>query len=707
MGQPDPAPVKLISRVAVSKGRYLLARNRASRAAALGLLLLVLMLAVPALSAGYEALAKGPGAATADPAAVLLGQVPRPAIRPSVRQGLSQSPGLPGQNISSNWSGYVVSSDTGSVTDVNGSWIVPSVLCSRFQSFSAAWVGIDGWSDSTVEQTGTESDCLSGTPIYYAWYEFYPSESVLINITVSAGDVILAGVSCQTGGLRCTVSITDANSSKSFSYGQTFGPGSGPQMSSADWIVEAPSSPSGQPLPLAAFGTVYSGQDWTTVSPSDSATINGTSGPIGSFGAAGVEVAMVASDGSTLAQPSGLSPDGTSFSVARNGSGHLTISCDPATVAVGSATTCEATVPDSPEPTGIVAWSSDRAGKFSSLKCRLSDGACLVKFTPTTASSSVILTASYGGDFEDLPSTGTYGLVVVSRATSTAVSCTPKSAIAGSSTVITCTAKVAGYSPTGTVSWSQSGTGSVSIGSTSCILSQGVCSVTATGFAGGQVTINATYAGDPSNQASSHTASLTVKRASTAVATACSQSSIGVGSNVTCAATVSGGYSSHSGTVTWSQASGKGGVTFSSTTCTLSSGSCSVTVTATVAGSVKIEAAYGGDADDQGSSRAAGLTITKAATVLTLSCTESTFSTGVPVTCTAAVSGADSSITGTVTWSKVSGRITFSSTTCSLSSGSCSMTVTVAAPGSVEIKAAYGGDSNDLKSSGTLVLTVS
>jgi hypothetical protein len=35
------------------------------------------------------------------------------------------------------------------------------------------------------------------------------------------------------------------------------------------------------------------------------------------------------------------------------------------------------------------------------------------------------------------------------------------------------------------------------------------------------------------------------------------------------------------------------------------------------------------------------------------------------------------------------------------------MTVTVAAPGSVEIKAAYGGDSNDLKSSGTLVLTVS
>ena len=437
---------------------------------------------------------------TADPTGVLVGQGIRPAIRLPVRQGLSPSPGLPSQNTSSNWSGYVVSSDAGSVTNVNGSWVVPSAFCSQRASYSATWVGIDGWSDSTVEQTGTDSDCLGGIPTYYAWYEFYPSAPVLAsNITVSAGDTISAGVSCQTSGLQCTVSITDIDNGQSLAYSQTFGPGSVPQMSSADWIAERESSPFDLTLPLPSLGPVYSGQDWTGVSPSDFATINDTYGPIGSFGAAVVEITMVAPDGSTLAQPSGLSPDGTSFSVGWSTSSPLTVSCDPAPVVVGSETTCEATVRGfGLGPTGTVAWSSDRVGKFSKLVCKFSDGACSVKFTPTAA-GSVILTANYGGDSEDLPSAGTYGLAVVMEATNTAVSCTPKSAVAGSSAIITCKAKVIGYSPTGTVSWSQTGTGSVSLGSTACILSQGRCYVMATGSTGGQVIINATYSGDSNN----------------------------------------------------------------------------------------------------------------------------------------------------------------------------------------------------------------
>jgi len=596
----------------------------------------------------------------------------------------------------------------GSVTDVNGSWIVPSVSCSRIDSYSTFWVGIDGWSDTTVEQIGTDSDCLGGTPFYYAWYEFYPALDVPIDkVAAGAGDAILASVSCQADGLMCTVSITDVSSGQSFSHSQTFGPGRGPQMSSAEWITEAPSQLSGKTLPLADFGTVYFGQNSTGVVSSDSATVNGTSGPIGSFGAAVVEVTMVTRGGSTLAQPSGLSQDGA-FSVARSASGLLVLSCSPAPVAVGSATTCKVTVPGSgPVPTGVVTWSSSGKGKFSKLACSLSNGACSVKFTPTAVTSIVNLTAKYGGDFEDSPSTGTYGLAVTVTATSTTVSCTPKSAVAGSSAIIKCKAKVTGYSPTGEVSWSQSGTGSVSLGSTPCFLLQGACSVTVTASAGGQVIINATYAGDSNNQGSSRTAPVTVKRASTTVATSCGQSSVGVGTNVPCTATVSGGYLSHNGTVTWSKASGKGSVAFSSATCALSSGSCSVTVNATVPGSVKIEAAYGGDGDNQGSSGTAALTIAKASTVLTLSCTEAAFDAGTPVTCTAAVSGGYPSRTGTVTWSKVSGKVTFSSTTCALSSGSCQVTVTATAAGSVEIKAAYGGDSDNLKSSGTLALTIS
>src|SRR5690349_12425752 len=66
---------------------------------------------------------------------------------------------------SSNWAGYVVensSSQKGAVSDVKGTWTVPTLSCSSTNSYSAAWVGIDGFTDRTVEQIGTEQDCLNG-----------------------------------------------------------------------------------------------------------------------------------------------------------------------------------------------------------------------------------------------------------------------------------------------------------------------------------------------------------------------------------------------------------------------------------------------------------------------------------------------------------------------------------------------------------------
>jgi hypothetical protein len=81
---------------------------------------------------------------------------------------------------STNWSGYAVTGPNGSVTDVKASWKVPLVTCPTNTAngsggYAAFWVGIDGWSSSTVEQIGTDSDCvsLSGapyTPTYYAWF---------------------------------------------------------------------------------------------------------------------------------------------------------------------------------------------------------------------------------------------------------------------------------------------------------------------------------------------------------------------------------------------------------------------------------------------------------------------------------------------------------------------------------------------------------
>ena len=39
----------------------------------------------------------------------------------------------------------------------------------------------------TVEQTGTDSDCNGGSPVYYAWYEFYPAFPVDLGMTIKPG----------------------------------------------------------------------------------------------------------------------------------------------------------------------------------------------------------------------------------------------------------------------------------------------------------------------------------------------------------------------------------------------------------------------------------------------------------------------------------------------------------------------------------------
>ncbi len=217
-----------------------------------------------------------------------------------------------GSSNSLNWSGYAVTAPTGSVTDAKGSWIVPGIVgsCPTANQYSSFWVGIDGANSNTVEQTGTDSDCQNAAPTYYAWFEFYPHPSFIINsLTIHPGDHVSAEVKYSSG--KFTVSITDLTTSHSFSTSSTV---HSAQRSSAEWIVEAPSS-SGGILPLSNFGTAYFGQDTTGTSGTCFATISGKSGPVGSFGSNVQEITMVTSSGAVKASPSALSSDGTSFSV--------------------------------------------------------------------------------------------------------------------------------------------------------------------------------------------------------------------------------------------------------------------------------------------------------------------------------------------------------------------------------------------------------
>ena len=214
---------------------------------------------------------------------------------------------------STNWSGYVISASSGSVTGVKGSWIVPAVQSGTPSgSYSSFWVGIDGFSSTTVEQIGTDSDMTSSGPVYYAWFEFYPHPAYYVPITVNAGDIISAEVSYS--GKSFTVKITDVTTGESWS---TSSKANQAKRSSAEWIAEAPYS--GGILPLADFGTVDFGHQYTGVSGTCYATIGGTTGDIGAFNSA--PITMVTSAGAVKAYPSPLSSGGDSFTITWVSSG--------------------------------------------------------------------------------------------------------------------------------------------------------------------------------------------------------------------------------------------------------------------------------------------------------------------------------------------------------------------------------------------------
>jgi Peptidase A4 family len=211
---------------------------------------------------------------------------------------------------STNWSGYAVTGS--SFTYAKGSWVEPTADCSVTpNTYAAFWVGIDGWTSSTVEQTGTDSDCDGKTASYYAWYEFYPNPSELISsVPISPGNKISAEVSYSSS--EFTITLTNETTGKSYSKK---GKVSGAKRSSAEWIAEAPCcTNSGGILPLADFGTVDFGDDYTGIADTNWASDSSVTGPISDFGSDVDEAIMVnGSTGADESVPSALSSDGSSF----------------------------------------------------------------------------------------------------------------------------------------------------------------------------------------------------------------------------------------------------------------------------------------------------------------------------------------------------------------------------------------------------------
>src|SRR5205823_4400907 len=136
-------------------------------------------------------------------------------------------------------------------------------------------------------------------------------------------------------------------------------------------------------------------------------------------------------------------------------------------------------------------------GTFSALTCALAGGSCTVAYTPTSTGNQT-LTAAYGGDALHVTSSLASTLSIGSRTTTTTVSCAaPYHINVGS----VCTVSVADgdvgttSTPSGTVTWTTSGTGAFSNAGT-CALAAGSCQVTFTPNTIGNQTVTATYGGD-------------------------------------------------------------------------------------------------------------------------------------------------------------------------------------------------------------------
>ncbi len=209
---------------------------------------------------------------------------------------------------STNWSGYATYANGTTFMSVKGRWVQPAASCptSKVQA-SSFWVGLDGYTSNSVEQTGTDADCVgTNRPSYYAWYELYPAAPVNLGLKITPGDTISARVTMS--GSSFTFFLKDVSTGQSFSTTKSV---SGAALSSAEWVAEAPSSctvHSCKVLPLANFGKVRFTGSYTTG--------DGHTGTISDPAWSNDKVVMVTTGGSVKAQPSNLNSAGTAFSVS-------------------------------------------------------------------------------------------------------------------------------------------------------------------------------------------------------------------------------------------------------------------------------------------------------------------------------------------------------------------------------------------------------
>lgn len=234
-------------------------------------------------------------AALATPAASAGGAAFGPAVGHHAHHGHA---GFAGGNV---WGGYVAQGS--GFQSISGSWTMPQVTCNTTNDLFAPWVGIDGYGSQTVEQTGVQVDCSSGSPVLSGWYEMYPAPPQFFSDAVSIGDAFTGSVTTDGAG-NYTLTLTDNTKGWTENTTQYLDA----QNVSAEAVMESPSQSYPSFNELDFSNVTVNGQVFDTFSPQamDSGSYTETALNNGSFAIVPSGVPYAATN--PAAQPAGQRP---------------------------------------------------------------------------------------------------------------------------------------------------------------------------------------------------------------------------------------------------------------------------------------------------------------------------------------------------------------------------------------------------------------
>jgi hypothetical protein len=219
------------------------------------------------------------------------------------------------------WAGWMDLANKGvQFQSVAARFTVPKVTCTAKGEEVDFWVGLDGWTDRTVEQAGVDAFCDIHTgsgykPEYTDWYEMFPHLPVTEH-RVSPGDTIVVSVSHNSSGRTYLLEVDDrTHPANGFNISASCPSGHTCLNNSAEVIAEDPGGGPPKHVFLPNFGTVHFSE----------VQVISRSGTIGSLGGNSLwsanEITMEYPGKTVMAKPSARTSRDTAFSVTYHSKG--------------------------------------------------------------------------------------------------------------------------------------------------------------------------------------------------------------------------------------------------------------------------------------------------------------------------------------------------------------------------------------------------